>query len=79
MPRRSPYRALVRRLARRQEEALAAGGKWKYSEYLFVGATGQPLHERKVSEAVHQVCDRANVPRIRCHDTRHSCGTLLHV
>lgn len=73
------YRALVRRLARRQEEVMAAGEKWKDSGYLFVSSTGQPLHERNVSEAFHHVCDRANVPRIRFHDTRHSCGTLLHV
>lgn len=30
-------------------------------------------------EAFHRVCDAAKVPRIRLHDTRHSCGTLLHV
>jgi integrase len=73
------FRALVRRLARRQEEAMAAGEKWKDSGYLFVSVLGGPLHERNVSEAFHRVCDRANVPRIRFHDTRHSCGTLLHV
>jgi len=55
------------------------GEKWKDSGYLFVSVVGLPLHERNVSEAFHQVCDRAQVPRIRFHDTRHSCGTLLHV
>lgn len=39
---------------------------------------GAPLHERNVSEAFHALCDRAKVPRIRFHDTRHSCGTLLN-
>ena len=73
------YRALVRRFVQRQQEALAGGENWKDSGYLFVSLIGQPLHERNTSEAFHQVCDRANVPRIRFHDTRHSCGTLLHV
>jgi integrase len=73
------YRALVRHLARRQDEAFAAGERWNDSGYLFVSVTGAPLHERNVSEAFHLLCDRAKVPRIRFHDTRHSCGTLLHV
>ena len=29
--------------------------------------------------AFHKLCDAAKVPRMRVHDTRHSCGTLLHV
>jgi integrase len=31
-----------------------------------------------VSGAFYALCDRAEVPRIRFRDTRHSCGTLLH-
>ena len=58
---------------------MATGEIWKDSGRLFVSVTGAPLHTRNVSEAFHLVCDRANVPRIRFHDTRHSCGTLLHV
>ena len=40
--------------------------------------TGAPLHERNASDAFYAVCDLAKVPRIRFHDTRHICGTLLH-
>jgi integrase len=58
---------------------MAVGEKWKDSGYLFVSVLGAPLHERNVSQAFHLACDRAKVPRIRFHDTRHSCGTLLHV
>ena len=32
-----------------------------------------------MSEAFYTLCGRAKVPMIRFHDTRHSCGTLLHV
>jgi site-specific recombinase XerD len=46
---------------------------------VFVSVLGAPLHERNVSESFHLICDRAKVPRIRFHDARHSCGTLLHV
>ncbi len=73
------YRFVVRHIAQRNAEALAAGDAWKDSGYLFVSPTGAPLHERNLTEAFHLACDHAEVPRIRFHDTRHSCGTLLHV
>lgn len=71
------YRALVHHIARRQEDAAKTKG-WIDSGYLFTSVTGAPLHERNVSESFHALCDRAKVPRIRFHDTRHSCGTLLN-
>jgi integrase len=71
------YRALVRHTARRQQEATTTTG-WKDSGYLFVSVTGAPLHKRNVLTAFHKSCDAAGVPRIRFHDTRHTCGTLLH-
>jgi integrase len=67
------YRFVIRHIAQR------AGESWNDSGYLFVSPTGAPLHERNLSEAFHLACDHADVPRIRFHDTRHSCGTLLHV
>jgi integrase len=72
------FRFIVRHIAQREAEALAAGDKWKDSGYLFVSPTGAPLHERDISEAFHLACDHAKVARIRFHDTRHTCGTLLH-
>ncbi len=74
----SIYRAVVRHLARRQEDAINVKG-WKDSGYLFTSVTGAPLHERNVSEVFYALCKSAEVPAIRFHDTRHSCGTLLHV
>jgi integrase len=73
------YRFVVRHITQRRAETFAAGDAWKDSGYLFVSTTGAPLHERNITQAFHLTCDRANVPRIRFHDTRHSCGTLLHV
>jgi integrase len=71
------YRAVIRHLARRQEEA-AKTKNWKDSGYLFVSVTGQPLHPSNLLRAFHAVCDAAKVPRIRLHDTRHTAGTMLH-
>jgi integrase len=72
------YRAIIRHMACRQEEATTTKG-WNDSGYLFTSTTGAPLHQRNVTEAFHKLCDAASVPRIRFHDTRHSCGTLLHL
>jgi integrase len=74
----SIYHAVVRHIARREQDATTVKA-WKDSGYLFTSVTGAPLHERNVSEAFYALCDRAKVPAIRFHDTRHSCGTLLHV
>lgn len=72
------YSALVHHLARRA--TLASTTKdWNDSGYLFVSPTGAPLHESNVTKAFHAICDKAKVPRLRFHDTRHTCGTLLHV
>jgi integrase len=72
------YRVLARHLARRSEEGLKAK-TWKDSGYLFVSPTGAPLHERNVSGVFYSICKIAGIPRLRFHDTRHTCGTLLHV
>jgi integrase len=72
------YRALVRHLANRAREATVAKDVWQDSGYLFVSPIGQPLHSKNLNAAFHALCDRAGVPRLRFHDTRHTCGTLLH-
>lgn len=71
------YCSVVRHIARRQHEA-AATKCWRDSGYLFTSVTGAPLHPRNVLDAFHQLCDAAQVPRIRVHDARHSCATMLH-
>jgi integrase len=72
------YRACIRHLTRRAEEAVKAKN-WNDSGYLFVTPTGAPIHEKSITNVFHAVCDAAGIPRLRFHDTRHTCGTLLHV
>jgi len=68
---------VVRHLARRKREASTTKG-WRDSGYLFTSVTGAPLHPRNILSAFHALCDAAAIPRIRVHDCRHSCATLLH-
>lgn len=48
-------------------------------DHVVVNEIGQPYHPQSYSDrfAVHR--DQAGLPRIRLHDTRHTCGTLMHL
>ena len=59
--------------------AAAATKGWKDSGKLLPSVTGAPQHLRNVLGSFHNLRDAAEVPRMRVHDTRRSCGTLLHV
>jgi Phage integrase family len=56
-----------------------AGSKWVESGFVFTNRTGGPLQARRVIEEFHKVLKRAGLQRIRFHDLRHSCATLLLV
>jgi len=65
--------------ARQVAERLLAGSKWLESGFVFTNRTGGPLQARRVIEDFHKVLKSANLQRIRFHDLRHSCATLLLV
>ncbi len=72
------YRFLVRRLAKCNADAIAAGEHWHDTGYLFVNPAGTPIHTSNVSKAFRLTCARAGVQRIRFYDTRRTCGTMMH-
>lgn len=64
---------------RQVAEKLWAGSKWVESGFVFTNRTGGPLQARRVIEEFHKVLKSAGLERIRFHDLRHSCATLLLV
>lgn len=46
-------------------------------EWVFTDEEGQPIHPHSFSQAFHKIMAKADVPRIRLHDVRHTHGTLL--
>ena len=44
---------------------------------MFTTATGGPIDPRNFNTAFHAVCTKAGVRKIRVHDTRHTCASLL--
>jgi len=55
----------------------AAGVAWHERGFVFTSSTGQPLDQRNVLRMFRRVLRKAKLPRMRFHDLRHSCASLL--
>ena len=55
----------------------AAGDRWTDSGLVFTTWKGTPLEPRNINRTFDALVKRAGVKRIRFHDLRHSCATLL--
>lgn len=62
---------------RQLAERLWAGSKWTESGLVFANHNGGPLQARNVIREFHKALRAAGLKRIRFHDLRHSCATLL--
>ncbi|WP_222709257.1 tyrosine recombinase XerC [Nonomuraea sp. C10] len=69
--------ALRHRMRTQEQAHKTAGDNWKNSELVFTTRTGTPIEPRNFNRAFESHCRRAGVPRIRVHDTRHTCASLL--
>jgi len=70
--------ALRRHRARQAAERLATGAAWQDWGLVFTNETGQPLSGIHVLRyEFFPLLKRAGLPRVRFHDLRHSCATLL--
>lgn len=64
---------------RQVAEKLWAGSKWHETGLVFANRVGEPTQARRVIEQFHRALSGAGLRRIRFHDLRHSCATLLLV
>ncbi|MBI2304634.1 MAG: site-specific integrase [Chloroflexi bacterium] len=64
---------------RRQLEArLLAGGEWEDRNLVFCNALGRPMEVTNlIRRHFHPLLKKAGLPRVRFHDLRHSCASLL--
>lgn len=53
------------------------GERIVFGDLVFTDQIGRPLTYSSIRYAHRRVCERAGLPRIRVHDLRHSCATLL--
>jgi integrase len=70
-------RALRKRRAEQAAERLAAGKRWQESGLVFTTRHGTPIEPRNLARTFDVICAHAEVRRIRLHDTRHTCASLL--
>lgn len=69
--------ALLSHRVRQKEERAALGEYWKESGLVFTTQFGTPIDPRNVNRWFDALCKRAGVPRVRVHDLRHTCASLL--
>jgi integrase len=58
-------------------EEQAAFGVLGKAGMVFTTTKGQPIHGANLSKVLHAHLDRLGLPRVTCHDLRHSCATVL--
>ncbi|MGW1557310.1 site-specific integrase [Streptomyces sp. NPDC002144] len=69
--------ALQLRLKEQELTKKAAGELWTESDFVFTTRYGTPYEPRNFNRLFVARSSRAGVRRIRLHDTRHTCGSLL--
>lgn len=66
----------VHRVAQEQQRQWA-GTRWKEGDFVFTSSIGTPLHPDDVSRLLGPILAAAELPKIRWHDLRHCCASLL--
>jgi integrase len=68
------------RAARKRQaaERLAFGQGYGSGEYVASDETGQPYHPNLLTFRWGRMLDTLGINRVRLHDARHSCATLMH-
>jgi integrase len=77
--------ALRSHRTRQLEERLALGSDWQETGLVFTSTIGTPLESRNLNRTFDALLEKANkvlgddqkLPKIRLHDLRHCCATLL--
>ena len=60
------------------EERARAGSLWEETSLVFTSTIGTPVHVGNLTyRSFRPLLKRTNLPRIRFHDLRHTCTTLL--
>ncbi len=75
---RNAVDALKRHKVALNEERLRLGALWQDTGLVFTSAKGMPLDVGNLTYgSFRPLLERAGLPRIRFHDLRHTCATLL--
>jgi integrase len=64
---------------RQAEERLAFGEGYGPGEHVACDEMGRPYHPDLLTSRWGRMLDELGIERVRLHDARHSCGTLMHL
>ncbi|WP_268256675.1 tyrosine-type recombinase/integrase [Streptomyces sulfonofaciens] len=72
--------ALRAQRAQQIADRKAAGANWKGTGQglVFTTKNGTPIEPRNLNRSFEVLCARAGVRKVRFHDLRHTCASLLH-
>jgi integrase len=62
---------------RQLAERLLAGSGWQENNLVFPNTAGKPYDASNIINQFHKALERAGLPRIRFHELRHTCASLL--
>lgn len=75
--------SLVSALKRQQElqrtSRILHGADYEDSGYVVTDSQGRQVKPDRLTRSWYRACAKAKVPRIRLHDARHTCATLMHL
>jgi integrase len=70
----------LRRTRKRQlEDKLKASNQYVDSGYVVTDSLGTPPHPDTLTHYWGRALEKTKLPRVRLHDARHSCATLMHL
>jgi integrase len=69
--------ALKEHQRHQQQERTLAGHRWQDSALVFTTEIGTPIDPSNLSRWFRELCQRAGLRRVRLHDLRHTCASLL--
>jgi integrase len=64
-------------LERQQLQKAAVGQRWKDFDLIFPSTVGTPMDPSNLRLDFKKVIERAGIPKIRFHDSRHSAASLM--
>jgi integrase len=70
-------KALAKQRIAQAKEMQWAGSKWKNGDFVFTTSVGTPMNPDEISHVFPTVLKNAGLPKVRFHDLRHTCASLL--
>ena len=69
--------ALVKHRLVQLQQKQWAGSKWSEGDFVFTSSLGNPIRRDEISHMFPKILKDAKLPKIRLHDLRHTCASLL--